>query len=443
MALEQKLSLKLSQRLVMTPSLQQAIKLLQMTRPELETVVAQELEANPVLEEIETEAEEDEAEAAAAAEATEGTEATPSDVTEELLPGDRTQSKDGQSFEDWLAGDWGDDRSSSGEWEERQAPPLENTLTRQPDLYEHLISQIHLSDLDDRGQRIAEQIVGNLNPDGFLVASIDEICRLGSADEEEEGGEPWTRDEVESVLARVRRFDPAGIGCTDLRECLLLQLDLAGEEPDSLVRRVVAEQWTAFLRRQYPAVAKALGVPLHDLEPVIDRIRSLELRPGRLYSNERTVYVEPDVFVVKVGDDYVIQLNDDGLPRLRVSRAYRTMLRSDAYWFSRLGILIERADAAIRAAFPGAPIFAFGHVGDGNIHYNVGDASLLARRAEVNRMVYGVVGALGGSISAEHGLGQLKRAEIREHKSALELELMRAGKGALDPPGLMNPGELR
>jgi FAD/FMN-containing dehydrogenase len=109
---------------------------------------------------------------------------------------------------------------------------------------------------------------------------------------------------------------------------------------------------------------------------------------------------------------------------------------------SRVPDLIERADAAVRAAFPGAPIFAFGHVGDGNIHYNVGDASLLARRAEVNRAVYGVVGALGGSISAEHGLGQLKRAEIREHKSALELELMRAVKGALDPLGLMNPGKL-
>jgi len=109
---------------------------------------------------------------------------------------------------------------------------------------------------------------------------------------------------------------------------------------------------------------------------------------------------------------------------------------------SRVPDLIERADAAVRAAFPGAPIFAFGHVGDGNIHYNVGDAALLARRAEVNRTVYGVVGALGGSISAEHGLGQLQRAEFREHKSALELELMRAVTGALDPLGLMNPGKL-
>ena len=109
---------------------------------------------------------------------------------------------------------------------------------------------------------------------------------------------------------------------------------------------------------------------------------------------------------------------------------------------SRVPELIERASAALESAFPGAPIYAFGHIGDGNIHYNVGDAALMARRADVNRIVYGVVDSLGGSISAEHGLGQLKREEIRRHKDALELELMRALKRALDPQGVMNPGKV-
>ena len=109
---------------------------------------------------------------------------------------------------------------------------------------------------------------------------------------------------------------------------------------------------------------------------------------------------------------------------------------------SKVPELIERADAAIASAFPGAAIFCFGHVGDGNLHYNVGDASLLARRDEVNRLVYEAVDALGGSISAEHGLGQLKRGEIGRHKAPLELELMRAVKKALDPLGLMNPGKV-
>jgi FAD/FMN-containing dehydrogenase len=109
---------------------------------------------------------------------------------------------------------------------------------------------------------------------------------------------------------------------------------------------------------------------------------------------------------------------------------------------SKVPELLARAGAALEAAFPGVAIFAFGHIGDGNVHYNVGDDKLLARRAEVNRIVYDTVAALGGSISAEHGLGQLKREEIRRHRSPLELELMRALKRALDPQGLMNPGKV-
>jgi FAD/FMN-containing dehydrogenase len=109
---------------------------------------------------------------------------------------------------------------------------------------------------------------------------------------------------------------------------------------------------------------------------------------------------------------------------------------------SKVPEFIERAGAKLASAYPGVPIFCFGHVGDGNLHYNIGDAALIARRGEVGRIVYAEVDALGGSISAEHGLGQLKREEIAQHKPALELELMRAIKRALDPRGLMNPGKV-
>jgi FAD/FMN-containing dehydrogenase len=109
---------------------------------------------------------------------------------------------------------------------------------------------------------------------------------------------------------------------------------------------------------------------------------------------------------------------------------------------SRIPELVERAESALAEAFPGAESFVFGHVGDGNLHYNVGPQALIARRAEVNRVLYGAVGALGGSISAEHGIGQLKREELAQQKDALELELMRALKRALDPRSLMNPGKV-
>ena len=129
--------------------------------------------------------------------------------------------------------------------------------------------------------------------------------------------------------------------------------------------------------------------------------------------------------------------------RETVPEAQFTNVKHDiAVAVSKIPEFIERAGAAIEMAYPGAPIYCFGHVGDGNLHYNVGDASLLARHAEVNRIVYGQVDALGGSISAEHGVGQLKRDEIARRKAPLELELMRAVKRALDPQGLMNPGKV-
>ncbi|MBP1641344.1 MAG: rpoN1 [Acidobacteria bacterium] len=321
MALEQKLSLKLSQRLVMTPSLQQAIKLLQMTRLELETVVAQELVENPVLEEIEEGVEEEEAVAAGSAEAEPATPPEP-EVTPEIEPMSKNALEE-TGLDAYLAEDWPDEsRLGGGEWEAREAPPIENTLTREPDLYDHLLWQIHLSDFAPRERKIAEEIVGNLDPDGFLVASVEEIRRSAL-----ERGDDWSAEEVSAALDRVRRLDPPGIACASLQESLLLQLDLAEEPQDSLARRVLAEHWDAFLRRQYPPIARLLGVTLQDLEPVIERIRALQTRPGRAYGNDRPLYVEPDVHVIKVGDDYVIQLNDDGLPRLRVSRAYRRMLQ--------------------------------------------------------------------------------------------------------------------
>ncbi len=316
MALEQKLSLKLSQRLVMTPSLQQAIKLLQMTRLELETVVAQELEVNPVLEEVEDAEDEEEAPLPE----------TPAEPPpEEPLAPEKPdrQELDQVALEAYLDDSWNDDAASYGDSEDREAPPLENTLTREPDLYDHLLWQIHLSDFSPREREIAELIVGNLDPDGFLVASLEEIVELGAAG----AGEPLSGEEVAAVLERVRRLDPPGIACESLQQSLLWQLDLRGDPPDSLARRIVADHWDAFLRRQYQQIARALEIPLVELEPVIETIKTLQTRPGRKFTNDRAHYIEPDVHVLKVSDEYVVQLNDDGLPRLRISRAYRRMLQ--------------------------------------------------------------------------------------------------------------------
>ncbi|MBW8877488.1 MAG: RNA polymerase factor sigma-54 [Acidobacteria bacterium] len=312
MALEQKLSLRLAQKLVMTPSLQQAIKLLQMTRMELDTLLTQELVENPVLEEsAEAESAEEEAPQEAPPEPP---------VNGESL--DHTQSMENIDLDAYF-GDYWEGSGTSSMMEERDEPPIENSLTREPDLYDHLLWQLHMADVAPRQREIAELIIGNLDPDGFLVATPEEIRAMG----DQTGGD-YSLEEVLAGLALVRALDPPGIACANLQESLLLQMDVREVAPDDLARRMVSEAWDLFLRRQFPAVAKKLGVELAELEEAVELVRTLETHPGRRFSTDRPHYIEPDVFVRRVGEEYVIQLNDDGLPRLRVSRAYRRMLQT-------------------------------------------------------------------------------------------------------------------
>ncbi len=334
MALEQKLSLKLAQRLVMTPSLQQAIKLLQMTRMELDTLLTQELVENPVLEEA--------AESADSPDPVEEEPEAPRDERQEAAANGE-EINHGESMEnidlDAYFGDYWEGSGYSSMAEERDEPPIENSLTRAPDLYDHLLWQLHMAEVEPRQREIAELIIGNLDPDGFLVATLEEIQAMGDDAEalaadtaetirERANGHRFALAEVEAALALVRSFDPPGIACRDLRESLLQQMDSRGVPADALARRTVEEAWELFLRRQFPAVAKKLGIDLAELEDAVELIRTLETNPGRKFSTERPHYIEPDVFVRRVGDEYVIQLNDDGLPRLRVSRSYRRMLQT-------------------------------------------------------------------------------------------------------------------
>jgi len=312
MALEQKLSLKLAQKLVMTPSLQQAIKLLQMTRMELDTLLTQEIVENPVLEEG-TDGQEEET--------------PPQDLKEERpepVNGELDHEKSMENIDlDAYFGDYWEGTGHSSMMEDRDEPPIENSLSREPDLYDHLLWQLHMAEIPPRHREIGELIIGNLDTDGYLVATPEEIRAMGDAE-----GFDYTAEEVEQVLCLIRHFDPPGVACNDLPESLLWQMDLKEVPPDALARRMVVEAWDLFLRRQFPAVAKKLNVELAELEEAVELVRGLEIHPGRKFSTDRPHYIEPDVFVRRVGDEYVIQLNDDGLPRLRVSRSYRRMLQS-------------------------------------------------------------------------------------------------------------------
>jgi RNA polymerase sigma-54 factor len=328
MALEQKLNLRLSQRLVMTPSLQQAIKLLQMSKLELEEVLTQEMVENPVLEEEQ----EDAAQEAEAAEPTEAPEPAAKEEAEAAPaatappPGEApaeieaAPERERDSFEeidfDAYFEDYLDTAYNPRQYEDSEQTPLENTLSSTPGLQEYLTWQLSMSGTDPAVREIATYLIGNVDEDGYLRVAREEIRNAGYENEAD----------VEKALALVRSFDPTGICAFDLPDCLMLQIRALGIE-NPLIEKIVLEHWPEFLNRQFQQLSRSLSVGMSELQAVVEIIKNLEPKPGRKYSNERTIYVEPDVAVRKIGDEYVIQLNEDGLPKLRISAAYRRMLR--------------------------------------------------------------------------------------------------------------------
>ena len=297
----------------MTPSLQQAIKLLQLSKLELQEVLNQELLENPLLEESAEEAKQEEAEA----EAQEKTQ-----TEEEAKAAEPPKEKDKDSFEEIDYDAYFQDYieygyNPRGMGEEHEEFPIENTLTRPPNLTDHLTWQLNMSDASPRIKEIGAFIIGNIDEDGYLRASVDEIVASG----------PYEREEVEQAIASVQVLDPIGVGARDLRECLLLQLQFL-EIDVPLVEVIIRDHWDDFMQRRFVQLAKTLAIDMKTLEGIVEIIKHLDPKPGRKYSNERAIYVEPDVYVHKVGDEYVIVLNEDGMPKLRINGSYRSMLNS-------------------------------------------------------------------------------------------------------------------
>jgi RNA polymerase sigma-54 factor len=314
MALEQKLHLRLSQRLVMTPSLQQAIKLLQMSKLELEEVLTQEMVENPLLEE-EQEEQTDPADAERLEAAKEEPPAPAPEAAAESAAEPERDSFEEIDFDTYFE-DYLDTAYNPRQYEDTEQVPLENTLSKPPGLQEYLTWQLSMSDAGPAVREIATYLIGNVDEDGYLRVTREEIRAGGYAE----------HADVEAALSLVRAFDPPGICAFDLPDCLMIQIRALGIE-NPLIEKIVTQHWAEFLNRQYAQLCKALTVGMSELQAVLEIIKNLEPKPGRKYSSERTIYVEPDVAVRKIGDEYVIQLNEDGLPKLRISAAYRRMLR--------------------------------------------------------------------------------------------------------------------
>ena len=307
MAIQQKLQARLSQKLILTPSLQQAIKLLPMSTLELVDLLTQEVVENPLLEEVPAE-EQQQADASA--------QVDKADPDPEPTS-DRQDTWDDADYE-YFFGDYLDDGyRPRAPREIKELPPIENTLSTTSSLADHLIWQLSLRTSDDLLREIGAAIIGNLNEDGYLMASIDEIAAMGA----------WPAAEVERALKLVQTFDPVGVAARDPQECLLLQirhLGLEGTPCETIVRE--ADHLRLLQRHQGPELARRLGMSIAELKGHLEILQHLDPKPGNRLNPVASQYVIPDVSVVKVEDQYVAVLNEDGLPQLRISPVYRRML---------------------------------------------------------------------------------------------------------------------
>jgi len=305
MGIAPRLHARLSQKLILTPSLQQAIKLLPMSTLELADLLNQEMVENPLLEEVPTE-DAAPAEAAATVEA-----------PVEQKPGeDTTRDNWDDADYEYFFGEYLDDGYRARQPQEvRELPPIENTLSTRSSLADHLMWQLNLQTADETLKEIGAAIVGNIDDDGILVASLDEIAALGD----------WDVALVEKALEHVQTFDPIGVGARDLQECLLLQvrhLGLGGTPVEVLVR----DHLRSLQNQKIPELARLLGLETEEIKAHIELIKHLDPKPGARYSPTESQYVIPDVYIIRTDDGYKATLNEDGLPQLRISPVYRRLL---------------------------------------------------------------------------------------------------------------------
>ena len=303
MNITQKLQTRLSQKLILTPSLQQAIKLLPMTTLELVDMLNQEVIENPLLEEVTTE------EIQQADAQVEKPEPDPPAASE------KQDTWDDADYE-YFFGEYLDEGyRPKAPREFKELPPIENTLSTATSLSDHLTWQLSLLTSDQMLREIGTAIVGNVDDDGYLVASIDEIAAMGD----------WPEAEVERVLAVVQAFDPIGVAARDLQECLLIQLKHLGLEntPSEII---VRDHIRLLQKHQVPELARAMGLGVEELKEHINIITHLDPKPGARHTSSQSHYVIPDVYISKDEDQYVAMLNDEGMPQLRISPVYRRML---------------------------------------------------------------------------------------------------------------------
>jgi len=345
-----RLQMKLAQKQILTPGLVQMVTILQLNRLELKEMINQEMVDNPVLEEsldgtqeispeelqplleaerssdpadremlemanIQLESESREVVDGAAIPSSE----MPSDTPEATEPGETTTTDPfdeidfGSFFDDYL-----DPGYKSPAAEPSEKPSFETFLSSPQTLPDYLRSQLSLVILDEEIRDAAETIIGNLDEDGYLIASMEEMAEQGS----------FTMPVVEAALKAVQGLDPAGIAARNLQECLLLQIE-SKNGCGGVAWQIITDHMRQLEMRQFKELAKALGRPQEHIDIAVAMIRHLDPRPGMRFSGPGERAIEPDVYFIRDGEDFIIQMNDDDLPQLRLNGDYRKMLDRD------------------------------------------------------------------------------------------------------------------
>ncbi len=320
---EIKQQFKLTQQQVMTPQLQQAIRLLQMSRAELVDVVHEEMLSNPILEDM-GEGGDGEEERGTPAQVDGADVASSGESNAELADANKKDTGDQVDWERYLENHAMQAPMPGHRVDADDTPALETLGQQREGLTEHLMWQLRMSDLIEEEQKFAMLVIGNLNDQGYLKAEEGDAAHVLERWAAEVGLE---FEDAEEVLKIIQRFDPVGVAARDLKECLRIQAEHYGM--DALVLRVIDQYLVQLERKQYAVIQKEMGISQEEVLDIAQAIGELEPRPARNYSGDEPQYIVPDVYVHKVGEKYFVVSNDDGLPKLRISRFYRDALRGD------------------------------------------------------------------------------------------------------------------
>lgn len=320
MIMKQRIEQRQVQKLILAPALQQAIKLLPLTNLELIEIIDTELSQNPMLEVAEETAEEkSEGESQEDLKSKGEVEGEAKKAEEDLEIGETKESQGEEREQDMdyesYFHEYFDNGFRTYFSEEKESPSLENILSKSASLWDHLNWQANLTFFDEKDKEIAQYIIGNINEDGYLTTSVEEIAKRTDV----------TVDKINEIREEIKKFDPIGAGSLDLREVLLAQMDYF-KIKDKVTRTIVSDHLHLLEKSNFSQLAKILNIPLSSVKNHIEIIKHLEPTPGRKYIQEKTSYVVPDITVTKEGNEYRINLNNEGLPQLRINNYYKRIL---------------------------------------------------------------------------------------------------------------------